>query len=249
MGKINIRQNKKAQVLLCAALTALFGVFLWLFHDVYIPWDNMALVGLWFTLAMLCIGGMAALCVIADPKKTHTKKGVIGRAAAVMAVFAAIIFGVSYYFNLVLEFGSRFTPYADNECAIRISFGLSLMMYGVLLLLFFRAVSGKKAVRALGVLALAACVVSGVSLLGKMLPTQYLYPAYRVFVSPGGVKTEDRAVRYDFAYATEKLQPTANLGKDAEITLKLAKNEREGAQLAFVSTRDDKTVRISIRSF
>ena len=58
MGKINIRQNKKAQVLLCAALTALFGVFLWLFHDVYIPWDNMALVGLWFTLAMLCIGGM-----------------------------------------------------------------------------------------------------------------------------------------------------------------------------------------------
>ncbi|MBR5424553.1 MAG: DUF4091 domain-containing protein [Clostridia bacterium] len=249
MGKINIRQNKKAQVLLCAALTALFGVFLWLFHDVYIPWDNMALVGLWFTLAMLCIGGMAALCVIADPKKTHTKKGVIGRAAAVMAVFAAIIFGVSYYFNLVLEFGSRFTPYADNECAIRISYGLSLMMYGVLLLLFFRAVSGKKAVRALGVLALAACVVSGVFLLGKMLPTRYLYPAYRVFVSPGGVKTEDRAVRYDFAYATEKQQPTANLGKDAEITLKLAKNEREGAQLAFVSTRDDKTVRISIRSF
>ena len=249
MGKIDVRQNKKAQAALCAALTVLFGVFLWLFHDVYIPWVNMFLVGLWFALAMFGIGGMAALCVIADPKKTHTKKGVFGRAAAVMAVFAAIIFGVSYYFNLVLEFGSRFTPYADNECAIRISFGLSLVMYGVLLLLFFFRISGKKAVRALGVLALAACVVSGVFLFRKMLPTQYLYPAYRVFVSPGGVKTEDRTVRYDFAFATEKLQPTANLGKDAEITLRLAKNEREGAQLAFVSTRDDKTVRISIRSF
>ncbi len=249
MGKMSIRQNKTAQVILCAAFTVLFGVFLWLFHDEYIPWVNMFLVGLWFTLAMLCVGGMAALCVIVDPKKTCTKKGVTGRAAAVMAIFAVIIFGVSFYFNLVLEFGSKYTPYADNECAIRICFGLSILMYGVLLLLFFFRISGKKAVRALGVLALAACVVSGVFLFRKMLPTQYLYPAYRVFVSPGGVKTEDKAVRYDFACATEKLQPTANLGKDAGITLRLAKNEREGVQLALTSTKNDKTVRISIRNF
>ena len=249
MGKINIRQNKTAQVLLCAALTALFGVFLWLFHDEYIPWVNMALVGLWFALAMFTVGGMTALSLIADQKKTYAKKGVIVRAIIVMALFAVLIFGVSYYFNLVVEFGSRFTPYADNECAIRISFGLCLIMYGVLLLLFFSRVSGKKPVRFLGVLALAACIVSGVFLFRKMLPTQYLYPAYRVFVSPGGVKTEDKSVRYDFAYATEKLQPTANLGKDAEITLRLAKNEREGVQLAFASTKDDKTIRISIRNF
>ncbi len=249
MGKINIRQNKTAQVLLCAALTALFGVFLRLFHDEYIPWVNMVLVGLWFALAMFTVGGMTALCLIANQNKAYSKKGVLVRVLTVMALFAVIIFGVSYYFNLVVEFGSRFTPYADNECAIRISFGLCLIMYGVLLLLFFRAVSGKKAVRALGALALAACVVSGVFLFRKMLPTQYLYPAYRIFVSPGGVKTEDKAVRYDFAYATEKLQPTANLGKDAEITLRLAKNEREGAQLVFASTKNDKKIRISIRSF
>jgi hypothetical protein len=249
MKKTDIRQNKTVQVLLCAGLTVLFGVFLRLFHDEYIPWVNMVLVGLWFTLAMLCIGGMAALCLIADPKKTYSKKGVLGRAAAVMAIFAVFIFGVSYYFNLVLEFGSRFTPYADNECAIRISFGLSVVMYGVLLLLFFFRLSGKKAVRALGVLALAACVVSGVFLFRKMLPTQFLYPAYRAVVPQGGVKTEDKTVRYDFACATEKLQPTANLGKDADYTIRLAKNEREGVQLAFVSARDEKTVRISIRSF
>ncbi|MBQ7639195.1 MAG: DUF4091 domain-containing protein [Clostridia bacterium] len=249
MKKTNILQNKTAQVLLCAALTALFGVFLRLFYDQYIPWVNMALVGLWFALATFTIGGMTALSLISDQNRAYSKKGVLIRATVVMVIFAVIIFGVSYYFNLVLEFGSRYTPYADNECAIRISFGLCFVMYGVLLLLFFRAVSGKKAVRAIGVLALAACVASGVFLFRKMLPTQYLYPAYRVFVSPGGVKTKDKTVRYDFAYATEKLQPTANLGKDAGITLKLARNEREGAQLAFVSTRDEKTVRISIRNF
>ena len=245
----DIRQNKTALALLCAACTVLFGVFLWLFHDVYIPWVNMVLVGLWFALAMFSIGGMAALCVAADPKKAHTAKGVLLRAAAVMALFAVIIFGVSYYFNLVLEFGSRFTPYADNECAIRISFGLCAVMYGVLLLLFFRRLSGKKPVRALGVLALAVCVVAGVSLLGRILPTQYLYPAYRVFVPQGGVKTEDRTLHYDFAYATEKLQPTANLGKDAGHTLRLAKNEREGVQLVLSSTAKSRTVKVSVGNF
>ena len=30
MGKMSIRQNKTAQIILCAAFTVLFGVFLWL---------------------------------------------------------------------------------------------------------------------------------------------------------------------------------------------------------------------------
>ena len=237
------------QLLLCLAFTAVFAGSLYLFHQEYIPWVNLGLVGLYSAAAMLAIGAMAALSLKADRKKTYTTKGVTVRSLIVVAVFSAILYGVSYYFNLVVHLGTRFTPYTDNQCAIRISYCLAIVMYGVLLMRFAFRGAMRLAGRVICVLVLIAGVCFGASLFRKILPTKFLYPVYRAVVPQGGVKTSDGGVRYDFAWATEKMHPTDDLGKDAEFEIRLAKNEREGVQLALVSSRKGKAVRVRVGSF
>ncbi|MBR0536839.1 MAG: DUF4091 domain-containing protein [Clostridia bacterium] len=245
-----LKTNRTAVYLLGSLLlTGLFALFLYLFHAVYIPWVQFGLVGAWYVLATLSIGGMAVLTLITNPKKAYTKAGVIVRALIVMAVFTVLIFGVSYVFNLVLHYGSKYTVYADNECALRIVYSLAIIQYGVLLALFLMHLSPKKPVKAVGVLALLACIGVGAALSWFMVPTQTLYPLCRVFVPQGGVKTADKQISYDFAYATEKLQPTDTIGKDGTFTIRLAKNEREGLQLALSSEKDGKKVTVSVGNF
>lgn len=244
-----IQNSPALRAIACLLLTAAFVASLVLFHSVYIPWVRLGLVGLYSATAMLSVGGMTALTLLADRQRTYSAKGVIVRSLIVTAIFAVLLYGVSYYFNLVVHLGSRYTRYADNECAIRISFCCAILMYGILLLRFFFRGQKRKPARALGVLAMVACVIVCGALFRQMIPTKFLYPAYRAIVPQGGVSTADNAVRYDFAYATEKLHPTDNLGKDADFTVRLAKNEREGFQLVLVSSKKDKSVRISVGSF
>ncbi len=75
------------------------------------------------------------------------------------------------------------------------------------------------------------------------------YDDYRKMTDMGGVQIGSSSFYYDFGYATEKLQPTANLGKDASFDIALAKNEWEGFQLFVYSKDVDGTLRIEVDDF
>lgn len=76
--------------------------------------------------------------------------------------------------------------------------------------------------------------------LGVKLNLSRNYDSYRAVIPQGGVRTEDKDLFYDFAWPTEKLKPTDNLGLDKEFTVCMAKNETEGCQLAVRSDKAGK---------
>lgn len=243
------KRSKQAYLITCAVTTVVFVLSMILFHAVYIPWVNMILVALFYVTGMASVGAMTGLVLKSDEKKTYSKTGLTVRCLIVMALFTILIFGLSYYINLVVHLGSRLTIYADNECAIRIAYSAIIIMYGALLMIFISHLSGRKDVRLAAAAALIASVCVGIGICGRMIPTKFLYPAYRSVISQGGVKTDDGDIFFDFARATEKLQPTDNLGKDETIAITLAKNEREGLQLVLVSGKADRSVTVSVGDF
>lgn len=66
----------------------------------------------------------------------------------------------------------------------------------------------------------------------------FLYEQYRNKNGFGGVATSDDDIYYDFAFSTEKVLQTDNLGTDDDYVVKLAKNEWEGYQITVVSKKD-----------
>lgn len=72
------------------------------------------------------------------------------------------------------------------------------------------------------------------------------YDSYRNIFPQGGVRTSDKELFYDFAYPTEKLKPTDNLGNDAEFAILMAKNETEGCQLSVCSCTDGKAFALCV---
>ena len=78
--------------------------------------------------------------------------------------------------------------------------------------------------------------------LGAKIDFSKYYDNYRTVFRQGGVQTEDRELFYDFAYPTEKLKPTDNLGQDGDFTVYMAKNETEGCQVAVRAGTEGKSV-------
>lgn len=72
------------------------------------------------------------------------------------------------------------------------------------------------------------------------------YDTYRTVFPQGGVATADQSLFYDFAWPTEKLKPTDNLGKDRDFTVCMAKNEAEGCQIAVRAGEKGKSVRLGV---
>lgn len=84
------------------------------------------------------------------------------------------------------------------------------------------------------------CVVMSNSI-GTAVNTYYdfadsfLYDQYRSANAIGGVNCSDDNFTYDFAYPTEKVFKTDDLGTDSDYLVQLAKNEYEGFQLTVAS--------------
>ncbi|MBR5427874.1 MAG: DUF4091 domain-containing protein [Clostridia bacterium] len=74
--------------------------------------------------------------------------------------------------------------------------------------------------------------------LGAKINFSKYYDSYRTVFTQGGVETAGGELFYDFAYSTEKVKPTDNLGQDRDFAVSMAKNEAEGCQLTVRSDTD-----------
>ena len=82
--------------------------------------------------------------------------------------------------------------------------------------------------------------------LGAKIGFSKYYDSYRTVFPQGGVETAGGELFYDFAYSTEKVKPTDNLGQDRDFAISMAKNEDEGCQLTVSSDTEGKTVLLRV---
>ncbi len=69
-----------------------------------------------------------------------------------------------------------------------------------------------------------------------------------MFVSQGGVPTEEAKISYGFEYAAVKIQPTDNITDNDKFSISLAKNEREGCQLS-LAAKEDMPIVVTVGDF
>lgn len=232
-------------VIYAVLLTGVFVVSAWQYYDAYIAWTDMnriALLGGMMALSSLSVTILAVM----NAKKRHGLLAVlIGGVVSILA-FAAILGGAAYLINNVIY------KETNNTMAMRLVYCLLALYYIILLCFLFTRIArrvSKHRVRFICFLLVNTLLFTAVFPLRRELPTSWLYPLYRLVFKQGGVETSDAAVKYDFAYSTEKTFPTDNLGSDKDGAIHLAKNEREGLQLFVAASEKGRSVKLTVSEF
>ncbi len=234
-----------------AICLVLLIVSLYFYHREYIPWNNVGLAYTFAALSCLSFCGLSAFTVLS---KKQSVPGIIIRTFIATLVYVLLLFVLTFLLNNVLgqngHLDSIITVMPSNQFAITVTYVVLGVMTAIVLSIFLKNSLKTKIVPLLQAILVIIPCVYGVVQLNSILPVaEKLYPAYRIFVSQGGTKTEDKHIFYDFAYSTEKLQPFDNLSKDTEMSISLAKNEREAFQFAVYSDKKDKKISISCTDF
>ena len=242
IGKITAAIEKRPAAAALLA-TAVFGLSAWGFAVEFVRWERFirlyALIAV-FSAAFAAVGTLVPVCL---SKKAIGKKGRLAAFFGSAALLHAVIWPIIGTINV---------DGLANRKAIRCGLAAACVLIGVCLILLFSGLlrRGRKAPRAAAAALLGiACFSAAFSLTARFFDLSWTYPLYRAVVPQGGVATADREIFYDFAFATQKTQPTDNLGKDASFDIKLAKNEREGFQLLVRTRKDGKAVRLSVSDF
>lgn len=213
-----------------------------MFAAVFPPWLIIP-YGISVALISLCAG----LFVFYIAKKRGRKKPLL-RAFIGLAVFAACFAGSTFLINNVI-----LNAVMPSHAAMAVTLML-VIAFTCLFAASLRAAKVKVFPSVLLVILTAAISFSPLARLVRRtvvtaLPGEAIYPAYRAIVKCGGVGTDDKDIFYSYAYATEKIKKTDSIGKNADFSICLAKNEREGCQLSVAAAADGKTVSVRVGDF
>lgn len=226
-------------------------VSLWFYRLEYLPWTN---IGLIYTLAALSCLAFCTLTVFTLLIKEKSALKITIKTFVSTLVYVLVFFVLTLIVNNVLgangHLDSILKEMPANQFAITITYVVIGIMTSILLCIFLKNSFKIKLIPVFQAILIILPCIYGLIELEDIIPLyKHLYPAYRVFISQGGTKTEDKNIFYDFAYSTEKIQPYDNLGTDTEMSISLAKNEREALQLAVYSDKSDRKIRISCSDF
>lgn len=227
-------------------------VSLLFYHREYLPWTN---VGLVFTLAALSCLAFCALTAFSLMINEKSISKIIIKTFISTLVYVLVLFVLTLILNNVLGLNGHLDGILQdvmpsNQFAITITYVVIGLMTSIVLSIFLKQAVKIKIIPLFQAILIILPGIYGIIELEKIFPTlEGLYPAYRVFASQGGTETADKNIFYDFAYSTEKIQPYDDLGKDTEISISLAKNEREAFQLAVYSDKDNKKISVTCSDF
>ncbi len=234
-------KNKKIQSVLYVLMTAVvFALSSYLFAKEFLKWSNFILLIVYMLVATVTFALATMNAAALFGKKEASKKAKIISLVVGAAVYQAIGWGMTALINVDGKF---------NVKAIKLTYAVLSILFGALTVIafaklskrFYRPVNGLlAALSAIGALVLAF------SLSCRYFDLTWTYPAYRALVPQGGVKTSVRDIRVDYEWATHKLHPTDNIGKDASFDIKLAKNEREGFQYVVYSKKGGEKVSVEV---
>ncbi len=216
------------------------------YYPFFLEWSNTAALIICPVLATLGAGGLGANAAAAG--KNASKLRVALSAAVTMAVFYTVQCVTCLILNNTLDIGKNSMLYDSNEFAICCSYIAVFLILAVLLIIFFRRLYGKRASTAVGIISVFAVSVFALCCFREALPTERLYPVYRVFVSQGGVQTEEEKISYGFQYATVKIKPTDTIPENGSFSINLAKNEREGCQLC-IAAKEEMPIAVRVGDF
>ena len=233
-----MKANKKKFLLITEALYLVFFIgSLAVYYPYFLSWSNMTMVIICPIIATLAAGGLGINAVIASEKKA-SKIHIVLSAVISMAAFYGLQCGICLILNNKLDIGKNLKCYDSNEFALCCSYIVVFLLAAVLIAIFFRRLYGKKPATAAAVISVFAVCIFGLCCFRTVLPIQWMYPVYRVFVSQGGAQTEEAKISYGFQHTAVKIQPTDNITDNSDFSIYLAKNEREGCQLSIAAKKD-----------
>lgn len=231
-----------------AAAVALLGFSMYEFYVTYVAWDNLELWALFsIILPLLCLStvGYCALSHRFFAKLGRLKFHLV--AAGAGGVGVAIIQLTTLILN-VLIFKGKLAPTAARVAITLVG------AYTAALLIFWVVDIWEKG-KPRRIVEKTVCIVMTAAVLAGTVFTyepyfdySCFYPLYRLFKDIGGNECSDKDYRYDFAYSTEKIWQTDELGTDEEMRITLAKNEYEGFQLVLAAVKGG-SVRVQMSDF
>lgn len=251
MKEITEKKRKIISFSGAALSLAVLIASLFIYHREYLPWTKM---GLLYTSAALSCLAFCALTVFTLLLKEKSTPKLIIKTFVSTLVYILVLFVLTLILNNVLGMNGHLDnilmEMPSNQFAITVTYVVLGLMISIILCVFLKNAFRIKIMPLFQAILIILPCIYGLVKLEHIIPVyQSLYPAYRAFVSQGGTKTDDKNIYYDFAYSTEKIQPRDNLGKDTDMSISLAKNEREAFQLAIYSDKADKKISISCSDF
>lgn len=241
------KEKKRTLIITEAAFLILNIAALAVYYPFFLSWSNTAMVIICPIIATLAASGLGVNAVLASGK-SPSKLRIALSAVITMAVFYGLQCSICLILNNTLDIGKKLAAYDSNEFAICCSYIVVFLVIAALLILFFKGLYGKKSAVTTGIISVCAVCIFGLFCFRIMLPTQWFYPVYRVFVSQGGVETEEENLSYAFQYAAVKIQQTDNISDNESFSISLAKNEREGCQLS-VAAKKDMQIAVKVGDF
>ncbi len=224
---------------------------LYLYHREFIQWTNVGLAYTFAAMSCFSFGGLTVFTVLS--KKQSVSKILIKTFVSIL-IYVLVLFVLTFILNNVLglngHLDSILADMPSNQFAITITYVVLGIMTSIVLGIFLKHSFKIKIIPLFQAILIILPCIYGIAELDAIIPAlSHLYPAYRVFVSQGGTKTADKNIFYDFAYSTEKIQPYDNLNRDTEMSISLAKNERESFQLAVYSDKNDNKISVTCSDF
>ncbi len=235
--------KKALKIIASLFMTAVFIYGAYSYYYEFIRWSDLILVYLNAVLVCLPVG---VCCAISQSLSQKNGKKQIALAFACGAVGgAAALFGIGFLVNNIIYNATQ------NEKAISIVLAIMVVLFtAVLLSLCIRLFENSKVPKAVvSVVLVLAMLGADIALVFNYIDWSFLYPIYRLSVGLGGVDSEAESIKYTFARSTDKIQPSAKMGKMADIDIALAKNEWENFQLIVASTENGEAVTLEVTDF
>ncbi len=216
-----------------------YGAYSWFYEFRHLNLNTTLL----FLNGLLICAPFGFCCGISQSSSKKNSKKQIALVSVIAFVASAVIMtGLCYLiYNIIL----------GESDAIRAAKYLLIIMFTALVRIFIsllaRTVKPK-------VIKSVICVILAVATLGvnfyfiwPYINIKYKLPFFRPEI--GGVQTECENIKYTFARSTEKIKPSDTLDTLTDIDICLAENEREGFQIAVISTEREESVSLSVTDF
>ncbi len=216
-----------------------YGAYSWFYEFRHLNLNTMLL----FLNGLLICASFGFCCGISQSSsKKNSKKRIAAVSIVAFLASAVVMTGLCYLiYNIIL--GESDTIRAAKYVLIV----MFTALVGIFISLLVRTFNSKAIKITVSVVLTVATLVSNFYFIWPYVNIKYKLPFFRPEI--GGIQTECENIKYTFARSTEKIKPSDTLNAMTDIDICLAKNEREGFQIAVVSTEKKESVSISVTDF
>ncbi len=233
--------KKALKVIASFVFLALFvyGAYSWFYEFRHLHVNTMLL----FLNGLLICVPFGFCCGISQScSKKNSKKQIALTSVVAFVASAVAMTGLCYLiYNVIL---------GETDVIRTAKYVLIIMftaLVGIIISLLARIIKPKAIKSAVCTVLAIATLCGNFCFIWPYVNVKYKLPFFRS--ETGGVATECEGINYTFARSTEKIKPSDTLNTMTDIDIGLAKNEREGFQIAVIAKDKKEAVKITVTDF